>query len=76
MIVGKTRKNYLRQLVLELDTATLTGEFEGSFKEALSQIEYEAKLSGINIIIIKGRDAWRKVHKDYDHYCTTIYKEL
>lgn len=76
LIVGKTRRNYERQLILELDTATLAGEFDGDFKEALNQIEYEAKLSGVDIIIIKGRDAWRKIHKDYDHYCTTIYKEL
>lgn len=76
LIVGKTRKNYLRQLVLELDTATLVGEFDGNFKEALDAIEYEAKLSGIDIVIIKGRDAWRKIYKDYSHYCTTIYKEL
>lgn len=76
LIVGKTRKNYLRQLVLELDTATLVGEFDSEFKLALDQIEHEAKLSGVDIVVIKGRQGWKKIFKDYNHYCTTIYKEL
>ena len=75
-IVGKPYTNYYREKCLELDTATIEGKFTGSFKEALSQIEKEAKLSDIDKIIIRGREGWRKVYPDYKHFMTTLYKEL
>lgn len=76
VLIGKVVMTPDRVKVLELDTACLWGTYKGDFREALSQVEKEAKMAGINRIVIKGREGWRKIHRDYSHYCTTIYKEL
>lgn len=59
------------------ETYAAAGDMASLLSELKPAIEAWAKSCGCShCLITAGRPGWRKVHPDYAHYQTTIYKEL